>query len=1453
MNTWLSLSIRFRRGFKVLAMGVIAGALIDAPPIFAEEVDALDSLEQQFDQEIKPFLAQYCAECHSPDRDEAEIDLTAFASVANVRARVDIWQRVNDVFHSQQMPPKDSPQPTDRDRATMQAWIDGLLTLEAKRLAGDPGPILLRRLSNAEYTNSIQALTAIDSLQPAREFPVDGASGEGFTNAGNALVMSPSLLTKYLDAGKQVAEHAVLLPTGIRFSESTSRRDWTEETLTEIRKLYAKYSAADGGTEVNLQGIVFSTNDGGRLPIAAYLRATIEERASLAESAKSFEVIAQQRGLSAKYLRLLWQGLNSPQSQILRQLSNEWKVASIEDVPRLVADIQRWQQSLWKFSSVGHIGKVNGPAAWMEPVTPVVTRQEFRSPLPAANPETGEVVFYLAVNDAGDGAAGDLAIWERPRLVAAGRPDLLLKDCRRISQSLLQENHHLLDSIPQVLAAADWVMKHKGESPVDTAALASQFQCDETSLLGWFQYLGIGSGQSHQIEGHLSRTMAGASGYDFVGGWVGDDALSVVANSSDTHVRIPGNLPPHSIAVHPSPTIQVAIGWASPIDGVVRIGGTVQHAHPECGNGVVWSLQLRRGHTLQTLASGVAQGGGVVDIDVTQSIAVNKDDVLCLVISPGDGNHSCDLTGVQLVINEVASGAIGNDAELRVWNLAKDVSNDILAGNPHSDQYQNAGVWNFFGEPTTGATGPVIPTGSLLARWQASGDSSERAQLAEELAHLIDGKLNSGDANAVRTDADVQLVNQLKSLGGPLMAATLRRLASESNSASKSIENPQETTLGFPADRFGTRPDGTAVEPASLCVTAPSVIEIRLPASLVEGAEFVTSGLLADPNGVEGSVQMSISNEAPSITDGLTASGTEAVENAGPWTSSGRVISYQQPVIVSNEGTARQRIEASFAEYRDLFPAALCYSKIVPVDEVVTLTLYHREDEVLRRLMLSDSEIQTLDRLWSELHFISRDALALVDAYEQLWQYATQDADPSAFEPLRQPILDRAAAYRQQRLDVQPVHVQAVVEFARHAFRRPLTDKEVSDLHALYANLIVAEVDHEAAIRLLLARILVSPAFLYRMEAGDEETLQIADGEIQMRRLSDHELATRISYFLTASPPDDALLALADRGDLHDAVALDREAERLLQSSLARNLATEFGCQWLHIYDFASHDEKSDAAFPTFTSLRGDMYEESIRFWLDLMQRDLSVLQLLDGDYVIVNEALSKHYEIPWSDASTAAVLSTNESVGSDEAWRRIEGVRKYGRGGILAQASTLSKQSGASRTSPILRGNWVTEVLLGDKLPKPPLNVPVLPETPPAGLNERELIEQHSSDPACAKCHYKIDPYGFALEGFDGIGRRRDPKQHDTSTILFDGTKVDGLDDLRKYISETRRDDFLKQFCRKLLGYSLGRAVQLSDKPLLDEMLTQLHSNDYRFSAAVKTILHSQQFQYVRVDVTNK
>lgn len=1381
---------------------------------------------EYFERSVRPLLREYCLKCHSTEKKKGELDLERLSALAEVRRHPKDLQNVVEQLALGEMPPKDKPQPTPSERERLSAWVQAVLVDIGRESAGDPGPVVLRRLTNAEYTYTVQDLTGL-GLRPAREFPVDGAAGEGFMNTGNSLVMSPSLLTKYLDAAKEIASHAVLLPDGIRFSPKTTRRDRTEEMLAQIRGFYGEFTDSSGGDKVNLQGIVFDTNQGGRLPMEKYLSATLAERESLKAGTKTVGAVASERGLNPNYLGALMKMLSSDEpSLLLDPVRARWRKAQAGDAASLAVDIARWQKALWKFGSVGHIGKVGGPKAWMEPVNPVATKQEVRLKISTA-PNSHEVTLYLTASDAGDGNDHDFVVWEQPRLVAPGRPDLLLRDVGETSRALERWRERIFSSAAKCLAAA--ADANTSRSPIDVAELARRHGVGPDALSAWLDYLGLGSGAGLNIDSHLTNKITSVAGYDFIKGWGSPNTPSFSANSSDQHVRVPGNMKPHSVALHPSPKLQIGVGWRSPTTTMVRIEAKVTHAHPECGNGVTWSLELRRGTTRQRLAIGTAQGSKEVKVGPIEKLAVRTGDLVSMLIGPRDGNHSCDLTAVDLVVTSA-------DESGREWSLARDVSDDLLAGNPHADRFGNDGVWHFYTEPDKGGSemGPTIPSGSVLARWQ----SAESAEVKQKLGEALQRLLTSGPQGA-KDDPDAVLYRQLASLGGPLFAGERTRLARNFLKASPvgAARNTGSVAPALPKSEwgldpaaFGRHPNGTAIDGASLCVQAPSVIEVHLPAELVEGCEFVTTGVLDEKTGFEGSVQLHVATDKPSGTAALLP-GTVTVQKAnGPWTSNNSQVVHSTPILATSGSAARKRIETAFDDFRRWFPAALCYTAIVPIDEVVTLTLFYREDEHLRRLMLDDAQAARLDRMWNELHYISHDAVTLVDAFEQLWQYATQDADPKVFEPMRKPIQERAAAFQQLLIDTQPRHLDALLDFAARAYRHALTENEKDELRALYRKLQGLELPHDEIVRLTLARILVAPAFLYRLEKPKPG--------VEPGPVSDWEMASRLSYFLWSSMPDAELSAVAVSGRLRDPDVLVAQMRRMLRDPRVRRLATEFACQWLHIYDFDELNEKSERHFPAFASLRGAMYEESIRFFTDFFQRDASVLNILDADYAFLNGALAAHYGIP---GVTGA------------EWRRVDGVKKFSRGGILGQATTLAKQSGASRTSPILRGNWVCEVLLGERLPRPPKEVPRLPDDEMAteGLTVRQLVEKHTSDALCSGCHKRIDPFGYALEGFDAIGRRRDKdlggRPIDTRVKSMDGTQFEGSEGLRNFLLTARRDAFLRQFCRKLLGYALGRSVQLSDEPLIAEMRAQLKSNDYRIGTPMEMIVRSRQFREMR------
>ncbi|MFO1019874.1 MAG: DUF1592 domain-containing protein [Planctomycetales bacterium] len=1338
--------------------------LILGVPRSSSAADAVpfEKLEAGYTKEIRPLLQKYCLNCHSTELQEGQLDLERFKTLGDLRKDSKPWPRVVEMLDNGEMPPKKSKQLTSDERKQLRTWAEQFVHAEAIASAGDPGPVVLRRLGNAEYTYTLKDLTGVD-LQPAKEFPADGAAGEGFTNTGNALVMSPALFVKYLDAAKMVASHAVLLPDGFRFSKSTTRRDWTDELLNEIRGTYKKYA-----------------DEAGKIPLEKYLKATLEEREAIRSGGKSVTKIAQERGLSAPYLATMWQVLNDDRpSLLLNSIRERWKTAKPADAAALSGAIQGWQGRLTRFQPVGHM------KTWMVPMNPAVHRPDFRIPLPDQG-GNGEVKVTLAVSTAGDGNEHDFMEWQAPQLVVPGRAPIFLQDLRAFTTGLTERRTVLFGETAKSLAVAATITGTAGKP--NLPELAKQYGVSEGSLAGWLGYLGIGTDAVIRLNNFTTK-MNRVGGYEFVSGWGSGETPLFIANSSDQHVRVPGNMKGHGVCVHPSPSQDVAAGWRSPISGIVKVSGAVMRAHPECGNGVRWALELRRGVTRQKLVNGEATGGASMPVGPVEHLAVQTGDVISLIINARDGSHGCDLTDIDFTVQEL-------EGEKRAWTLTKDVTGDILASNPHADKFGNKETWNFYSEPITGESNSVnVPPGSLLARWLDTNKPDEKAKLAEELQKML---TSQPPADAKHPDAI--LYRRLCSLTGPLYYMPVDASKSAGGTASP---------WGLPAEKFGQHANGTRVDQRSLCVQAPEAIEIRLPADLVVGCEFLTTAFLHPQVGTEGSVQ-------PQVAVGTAVAGTSLRDDL--------------PILVHPGSKGDKRIAQEFDEFRQHFPAAVCYPQIVPVDEAVTLTLFHREDDNLRRLLLTPQEGARLERCWQELHFISQDALTQVDSFLQLLEYASQDSDPRLFEPFRKQIYDRAAAYKKELVDAEPSQLKQLYALASQAYRRPLTDSDLKELQTLYQTLRAEPLPHEEAFRFLLARILASPKFLYRLEQPPSGT---AAGPV-----SDWELATRLSYLLWSSAPDEELRQVAASGKLHEPDVLVAQARRMLKDARTRRLATEFACQWLHVYEFDALDEKSERHFPTFNKLRGDMYEEVIRFFTDLFQNDGSVISVLNADHTFVNAPLAAHYGMP-------------EVKGSD--WKRVDGVAQYGRGGILGLAATLSKQSGASRTSPILRGNWVSEVLLGEKLPRPPKDVPTLPEdeTATAGLTVRQLVEKHSNDARCSNCHQRIDPMGFSLEAYDAIGRLRTKDLADrpinTQAKTLDGSEFEGLAGLRQYLMTKRGDAILRQFCKKFIGYGLGREVQLSDEPLLQEMQQKLKQNDYRFSVAVETLLRSRQFREIR------
>ena len=1296
---------------------------------------------------MQQLLGRYCLDCHDAETQKGELDLERFTTVADIAADAGVWENVLHQIADGEMPPKKKPQFTAKERKQFTAWVQKTLDGIALANAGDPGPVVLRRLSNHEYTYTIRDLTGVGSLNPAREFPVDGAAGEGFTNVGSALVMSPGLLTKYLDAAKEVASHAVILPDRIEFSPSNSRADWTNEKLVAIRDFQLRYGLPSGqalahGTTVK------NVPERTVIPLEAYLLAL---------------KTGEHKELSQKYLTTLGAALESHGPSILLDpIRKKYRAAKPENMGEVVRMIEGWQKPLFYFSKVGHIGKRDAPKRWQLRTTPVASSQTVKFKLP--NHRDGRtVMIYLAAGEAGDGSVGDgdVVLWRQPRLTFPNRAPIPLANLGRlVGEGQAKQKREL----PRTAAYLGIVrLAYQNGQPLQ--GMAAKRLLDPQLASDWMQLLQLGHAEL-KPGGHFTDKIDKVGGWDALKGWARGKGLpSLMVNQSENEIlHSTFTVPGRAVTVHPTPYIDSIIFWQSPVDGEVTVDGLIADADSACGNGIAWKVEKLQASGPGMIASGHFQNGGRNEFS-GKTVAVSRGETIRLTVMPHNRSHICDTTQVNLTITEKREGG-------EVWDLAGDIVDRIHESNPLD-------VWHFADSKAAEESGPTIPPGSELGKWRTAVLAGKTANSKAVQAALV----NPG------TDAD----KQVRSL----------------------VTDFQGGFLWLPKD---------AGEVEDIEQSAPSTLEFPMPDSLAFGAEFEAAvELHPDKSTTDSTAQAYASTIVPPNPLPLSFGELKPL-GAGKgkaWTAAGPPLSPERPVLVREGSAAEARVLDDIAGFQALFPAALAYTQIVPVDEVVTLTLFHREDRELSRLMLTDRQAAELDRLWDEFRFVGREPLLLSDAYDQLWQYATQDADPSAFEPMREPIKTRAASFGKRLVEVQPAQVTAVVEFAELAWRRPLTKEERTGLSDLYGQLRKQGLNHEDALRQLLARALVAPAFLYRREVA-------APGHVPAP-VNDWEFATRLSYFLWSSAPDAELRAVASSGELRDLEVLASQTRRMLNDPKIRRLATEFGAQWLHVRDIATLDEKSGRHFPTFLGLRDDMQEESVRFFIDLFQNDRPVLSLLDADHSFVNRELADHYGI--------------EMEG--DGWQRIEGMRGRGRGGILGFASTLAKHSGASRTSPILRGNWISEVVLGERLPRPPKDVPVLPDEAPEGLTERQLIEKHSSDPACARCHAKIDPLGFSLEGFDAIGRTR--KGADTAATLYDGTRIKGIEGLRAYLLENRREDFVRQFNRKLLGYALGRSIQLSDKPLLEGMTQKLLDGQTGVSTAIGMILQSPQFQNVR------
>jgi hypothetical protein len=414
----------------------------------------------------------------------------------------------------------------------------------------------------------------------------------------------------------------------------------------------------------------------------------------------------------------------------------------------------------------------------------------------------------------------------------------------------------------------------------------------------------------------------------------------------------------------------------------------------------------------------------------------------------------------------------------------------------------------------------------------------------------------------------------------------------------------------------------------------------------------------------------------------------------------------------------------------------------------------------------------------------------------------------------------------------RPCAGEIVTRLASRAFRRPLTSSAFETLMTLYDQGAAAG-GFEEGVRTALQGILAMPDFVFRFE---EAPAGLEAGETY--RITDNALASRLSFFLWGSPPDDELLQVAGSGRLAEADVLETQARRMLSDPRAFALASRFAGQWLRLEDLEKvHPDR--LLYPDFyEQLADDMRLETEMFFNGLVVDDGSLLDLFNADYTFANERLARHYSIP--------------GVAGEE-FRRVE-YPDDRRKGIFGHGSVLTLTSHAGRTSPVLRGKWVMEVLLGTPPPPPPPGVPDLDQIEDAiggrMLTTRERMEMHRSDPACSSCHRFMDPIGLALDNFDVTGRWRIKENGmalDTRGELYDGTPVTSPEDLRKALME-RPIPLVRNFTENLMAYALGRRLEYFDMPRVREITRAAEENDHRMSSYIMGVIASDAFQMQQV-----
>lgn len=628
---------------------------------------------------------------------------------------------------------------------------------------------------------------------------------------------------------------------------------------------------------------------------------------------------------------------------------------------------------------------------------------------------------------------------------------------------------------------------------------------------------------------------------------------------------------------------------------------------------------------------------------------------------------------------------------------------------------------------------------------------------------------------------------------------------------------PEVTDRAGKRVAWGSHPLGDPLPDSSIGVQAPSVLELQIPEGSPEPKALRMKVVMDPTHGLDSSTVPGVDDDLPRFH--------EHVLYERRVLGSGLACAFE----TSKRATAASRAAWHFNQASNIFfkgvsnqgpDAPPSAGKIYDEEAVEGIQgqIYFWADDALKDWIGHGADRGPRMQYHFAYYFLPlRDYLPFLDEEQQ-----------QEFEDLKvlvRGMQSEAAGQGESAVERQAAARQlgALVE---RAWRQPVTPEQLEGLLAFYDAAREKGESYTQGLRQALVPALVSPQFLYRFIPKKGTELAAVDGR---------PMAERLAFLLWGSLPDERLLKLGYAGQLADRAVLEQEVTRMLEDERGRGFAEEFAGFWLGFADFESNANPDPVRFEQFVpALKAAMNEEPIRFFQDLFANNLPLTEALYADYTFLNGPLAQHYGVP----------------GIEGPEMRKVTVHNGQRGGILGMGSFLTKYSAPLRTSPVKRGAWLYESVLGIHLPPPPPNVGMISddEKNEEGLSAREQLEEHRRNPNCFSCHDRIDPLGIALESYDPIGRWR--------TVLLDGSDVDdqgrfvssgevldGVEGLRGFLRENE-EAFLQQFCRKLVGYMLGRPVAVTDKPLIETMLTRLEENELRPRAAILAVIESPQFQ---------